>query len=149
MIGTLDRVELAMELTPILTELVNLQPGNYQHPAVRQLSEWLEDPQRTGEEFTYVIGELAEAVSCDMGKEDQDEVYLRYLGKVASEALVVKCPILKDSWEEAAWVVLYLCDNYFFWENFDKQDYASERLSNWIIPDDWQRQHLSESHLKV
>ena len=54
-----NMVHLARELTPIFATLRTLGPGNDHHPAVRQLFNWLADPQRTGEEFHYVIREVA------------------------------------------------------------------------------------------
>ena len=99
-----DTTELNREVTPILEELMTLGPDNDQHPCVRQLSKWLEDPQRSGEEFSYVIGKLAHEV---MGYR-----YSNYLGKLAAEALAGKCLIIEDSWEEVAWIVLYL-NNYY------------------------------------
>ena len=53
-----------------------LESGNDQHPAIRQLFNWLVDPDRTGEEFTYVIGELADNVAYDVRDEGEDHMYL-------------------------------------------------------------------------
>ena len=63
---TPDRPELDRELVPILAELETLGPGNNHHPSTRKIYNWLVDPQRTGDDFTYVIGELGHGVSCLM-----------------------------------------------------------------------------------
>ena len=97
------RSEMVREMTPILTELLSLGPGNDSHPVVLELSNWLQDPQRTGEQFTYVIGDLANEIMHEHGEGD-----CMYLVKAAAEALTVRCPVLKGSWEEAAWLLLFL-----------------------------------------
>ena len=91
--GTTDWDELDRELTPILTELVTLGPCNDQHPSVRQFFDYLMNPKCTGEEFSYVIGELAFEVSGES----------MYLTKVAAETLAVRSPVLTGSWEVVAW----------------------------------------------
>ena len=75
-VGTTDWDELDRELT--------LGPGNDQHPSVRQLFDYLMNPKCTGEEFSYVIGELAFEVSGES----------MYLTKVAAETLAVRSPVL-------------------------------------------------------
>lgn len=54
--------ELNREMSPILAELMTLEPGNYNHPAFKQLFNWLVDQQRTAEEVCYVIGPLQKYV---------------------------------------------------------------------------------------
>ena len=93
-VGTTDWDELDRELAPILTELVTLGPCNDQHPSVRQLFGYLMNPECTGEELSYVIGELAFEVSGES----------MYLTKVAAETLAVRSPVLTGSWEVVAWL---------------------------------------------
>ncbi|CAL4112102.1 unnamed protein product, partial [Meganyctiphanes norvegica] len=57
-VGTTAMSDIDRELTPILAELMALEPGNVHHPTARKLSNWLMDSQRTVEEFMYVIGPL-------------------------------------------------------------------------------------------
>ena len=121
-VGTTDWDELDRELTPILTELLTLGPGNDQHPSVSQLFHYLMNPKCTGEEFTYVSGELAIEVSDEPG----DSMYLT---KVATETLATRSPVLTGSWEKAAWTLLYASQYY------EKQEYgaASDQFNVWII----------------
>ena len=119
--------ELNREMTPILIEMFSLGPGNDSHPVVQKLSKWLQDPQRTGEEFVYVIGELANEITHEHG--DGDPKDCMYLVKATAEALAVKSPILEGSWEEATWLLLYLSRCYVS----KKHGFASHKFSNWII----------------
>ena len=57
-VKTSDMSELNREMSPILTELLKLEPGNFNHPSVKHVFNWLVDPKRTGEEFSYVVGPL-------------------------------------------------------------------------------------------
>ena len=84
---SLDRIALERELTPILTQLLTLAEGNYQDPVINQFFKWLLDTKCTGEEFNYVIGDLAHSIA-----EDENHVYLCI---VAAQALSVKSPILE------------------------------------------------------
>ncbi|CAL4111280.1 unnamed protein product [Meganyctiphanes norvegica] len=151
-IVTINRKEIDREMSPILAELMTLGHGNEQHPAVKELFNWLVDPQRTGEEFAHVIGELADDVFMVMKarflKYVYDEGYCMYLFKVAAEALAVKCPILEGSWEQAAWTLMTVS---FIKHNFDievdnnlesefhsdskepEYSVASDCLSAWVI----------------
>ena len=88
----MDRSKVTKELTPILKELAALSTlGKHKEQpiAVGQLYNWLVDPHRTGEEFTYAIGPLA------------DEVYgdricaFPYLCITAANALAFRCPVLE------------------------------------------------------
>ena len=134
-VTTLDSEQLDRDLTPILAELVTLEPGNKQHPTVRQLFDWLVNPQRTSEEYIYVLGELAERVFSVM--EEHFSEYMRdgmdfpYLCVTAAEALAVRCPVLKGPWEEAAWTLISTT----FRIHLDDPTVlrASERLTAWII----------------
>lgn len=137
-VGTPDRTQLNRKLTPILAELVTLKPGNEQHPVVTQLFNLLVDPQLTGEEYTYIIGELAEEVFRVMEQHFPDYMYDKvcfpYLCVTASEALAVRCPVLEGLWEEAAWTLLvttYCKQPYKFFVSNDLV--VSDRLSAWII----------------
>ena len=62
MISAMEKVKIDKELTPIIAELITLGPENDEHPSVRQLFNWLVDPQRTGEEYAYVVGSLSDDV---------------------------------------------------------------------------------------
>ncbi|CAL4085527.1 unnamed protein product [Meganyctiphanes norvegica] len=119
--GTPHQICLDKELRPILTDLVKLGPGNEKHPSVIQLFNWLVDPHHTGEEFTYVIGPLAKNV--------YNLVHCPYLGKVAAEALAVRCPVLAGFWEQAVWLLISLNSSY----SKDVYGAASDQLSFWII----------------
>ena len=121
------RTELNREITPILIELLSLGPGNDSHSVFQQLSNWLQDPQRTGEEFKYVIGELANEIMSEHG--DGDWKDCMYLVKATAEALTVKCPILEGSWEEVAWLLIFQSQGYVR----KTHGYASLKFSNWII----------------
>ncbi|CAL4105300.1 unnamed protein product [Meganyctiphanes norvegica] len=137
-IGTSNVVELNRELTPILAELVTLAPGNDQHPAVKQLFTWLVNPLRTGEDFLYVTDSLGWHVYKSMEEHFFEHVYngeaverggFTYLGKVVAEALAVKCPILKGSWEQVALSLVNHSTKY----NTEDNGFISDRLGNWII----------------
>ena len=125
--------ELDREMTPIIAELETLSPGNDDHPVVRQLFNWLKDLQRTGEEFTHVIGKVAHDVNEIMRDHFEDYMFefgpCTYLGKLAAEALAVRCPILEGPREEAVCLVLSLCKSYIIYDF----GIASRRLSAWII----------------
>ena len=125
--------DIKREMSPILTELLKLEPGNYNHPAVKQLFNWLVDPKRTGEEFSYVVGPLQGHLAdlLDETDEDFNNCYDdgTYLGKVGLEALARICPVLNGAWEKSA---LSLIE-----ENCDysqkKLGKVSDHLSEWII----------------
>ena len=53
-----------------------------------------------------------------------------YLGLVAAEALALRNPVLVGPWEEAAWFVVWLNNEYSKEYNYG---YASDILSEWII----------------
>ena len=132
-ISTLDMAEVDRELTPIIAEMLRLETdkdmlhlgtGNNLHPVVSQLSKWLQNPHRTGKEFTSIIEDLACKV---MGKR-YSSIWI-YLVKVAAEFLVAKCPKLEGSWEEAAWLLLYISQGYVG----EKYGFDCHKLSLWII----------------
>ena len=128
-VDSIDRAELDRELTPILAEVLMLKSGNDHHPAIRQLFHWLTDPGRTGEEFTYVIGELADNVADDVRAEEgepEEEDHM-YLCITAAQALAVKCPVLEGAWEQAAWTLLIVAGTRHH------GSISSEHLSAWII----------------
>ncbi|CAL4236300.1 unnamed protein product [Meganyctiphanes norvegica] len=115
-VGTPAMIELDREMSPILSEVVMLRSGNKEHPAAKQLSNWLLEPQRTGEEFTYVVGPLRWHL-------EQTGVDSYCLNDISMEALAERCPILEGSWELAAWVLVRVAEVLM----------ASDRLSAWII----------------
>ena len=55
-------VHVDKEMTTTLVDVATLCPGNDHHPAVRYLFNWLVCPQRTAEEFNYLIGPLQEHI---------------------------------------------------------------------------------------
>ena len=62
-IGSPAVAHIDKELTPILTELfLTLGPRIENHPTIRQLVNWLVHPQRTVDEFNYVVGPLGHHV---------------------------------------------------------------------------------------
>ena len=100
-ISTLDMVEVDRAMTPIIAEMLRLETdkdmlhlgtGNNLHPVVSQLSKWLQNPHRTGKEFTSIIEDLACKV---MGKR-YSSIWM-YLVKVESELLVARCPKVEGS----------------------------------------------------
>ena len=127
-----NMVHLARELTPIFATLRTLGPGNDHHPAVRQLFNWLADPQRTGDEFTYVISEVADDAFYVMEDHFPDYVYMEghcmYTYLIVAQALAAKCPVLEGSWEEAAWTLVMNTEN----RNYSNLS-CDPRLSAWTI----------------
>ncbi|CAL4121797.1 unnamed protein product [Meganyctiphanes norvegica] len=131
-----DRTELDKEITPILAELMTLGPGNDQHPAVSHLYNWLVNSQCTGEEFTYVIGELVFEVSMIMQLHFLeylfDEKYCTFLCKISAEALAMKCHVLEGPWEQATWALVVLI--YFKHDTYGYEfSVASNCLCAWIV----------------
>ena len=129
----MDKTRLDRALTPILAELVTIEAGNYQHPTVRQLFNWLVDPQITGEEFTYIIGKLAWDVNDIMEEHFPDYMYghenKMYLCTVAAEALAWRSPVLEGVWELAAWTLVMVID---LWH--DPEDKVSvDQISTWVL----------------
>ncbi|CAL4115477.1 unnamed protein product [Meganyctiphanes norvegica] len=131
-----DRAVIDKELTPILAELVTLGPSNDQHPAIRNLFNWLVNSQRTGEEFTYVIGELIYEVCMIMEEHFLDYMYnegdCTNICKIAAESLAIKCPVLEGPWEHAAWALVMLI--HFKHNQYDyNYSAASDYLCAWTI----------------
>ena len=120
------------ELRPILTELRTVEKGNDKHHAVRKLFRWLADPQRTAEEFSYVIRRLTNDVYAIMKEYFPNFLYQEhtwmYLCRTTAEALgvkhSVKCPVSED-----AWTLVMVTQ--------DKQDgfyrVSNAHLSAWIL----------------
>ena len=127
-----NRVHLARELTPIFATLSTLGPDNDHHPTVSQLFNWLTDPQRTGDEFTYAIREVADDSSYVMEVHFPDYVYMEgycmYQYKIVAEALAAKCPVLEGSWEEAAWTLVFNTEN----RNYSNVSF-DPRLCAWTL----------------
>ena len=134
-VGSPTMAYIDKELTPILAELLTLGPRCEDHPTFRQLFDWLVHPQRTLEEFNYVVGPLGHHVYLVMCEHFSKYMYNRscrysvYLGQAAAEALAVKCPILEGPWEHAAWLVVRILRYY------DLGGLPSDRLTAWIIFD--------------
>ena len=150
-VGTLAMNHIDREMIPIIAELLTLGPGNDHHPNVRKLFSWLVDPMTTVEEFNYVIGPLEYHV-CDIMEEHFND-YLHdetlgcciYLGKVALEALAVRCQVLEVPWETAAWFVVRLCSSYLS----EYYGFASDRLSTWITNSIGDANICSSSYLRI
>ena len=115
------------KLDPVLNEMVQLGPGQYQrHPSISKIFKWLVDPQRTPQEFNYVVGPMGKCNFNDLGRFKN-----LYLGLVAAEALAVKCPdVLDGPWKYAAWFVVLLNSEYCKTYNYG---FVSDNLSDWII----------------
>ena len=125
--------DIYREMSPILTELLKLKPGNNNHPTVKNLFNWLVDPKRTGEEFSYVVGPLQHHLAevLDEIDEDYGNCYDdgSYIGKMGLEAMSIICPILDGHWEKAAFFLAQ--ENCCYSQK--KQGAVSDRLSSWII----------------
>ena len=67
-------------LVPILAELVTLGPGNEQHPSVILLKDWLLDPERTVDDFNYVVGSLGRQVDEIMTRDFKKYTWEHYTG---------------------------------------------------------------------
>ena len=133
-ISVMDRSDINRELTPLLIDLVTLDLGNDEHPSVKKLFNYLVDPDRTGDDFAYVIGDLASEVI-----EKHFPIYVYeddgpciYLAKIAAEALAIKCPVLVGAWEAAALKVLQLwyCRNLLV---FFRMYVLSNHFGGWLI----------------
>ena len=126
--------QIKEELKTTIEKLANLKSRDNQNPAVRNLFNWLVNPQRTGEEFHYVVDELASEVYYDtdqvMPSYVSEDDYCMYLYRIAAEALAVICPVLEGPWEKGAWSLLEKTS-----EEYCKDDYgvASWRLTSWIL----------------
>ncbi|CAL4130167.1 unnamed protein product, partial [Meganyctiphanes norvegica] len=109
--------ELIREVTPLLERVAVLGPGDHEDPAVRQLFEWLADPERTVDEFNYIVGPLRLKVYHDTSawglRRDRLDLYM---GIQAAEALAVRTPVLVGQWEHAAWLVVQTMENLAFLE---------------------------------
>ncbi|CAL4120406.1 unnamed protein product [Meganyctiphanes norvegica] len=116
--------KLNIEIRPVLENLSVSEPGENRETAVSQLSVWLNDTKRTGEEFSYVVGPLGVQV-CDYMT--GNIIFYELVYEVA-EALAVKCPVLEGPWEHAAWFIIHL-------KNTLVLDFGtvSKDLSEWII----------------
>lgn len=129
-VTTSAKVVIDREMTPIIEELLMLQPWNDQYPAVTQLFNWLVEPNRTAGEFVYVVRHLGKDVYYTMQEEydvpDEDRCSL---GKIATEALAAKGLVLEDQWELAAWFVVWFAEYY----DFATYGSVSDHASAWII----------------
>lgn len=135
----LGRMELDRELTPVLEEMLTIEPDFDHHPASGNLFNWLVDPRHTGEEYSYVIGELADRVSSSIEENaieghftdyvlDNDEATFD-IYRSAAEALAFRCPVLEGSWELAAWTLVTSTET----KHQGGAEYLSARFSDWII----------------
>lgn len=133
-VGSPAMVNIDREMTPILAELLTLGPADGNNSTIKQLFNWLVDPQRTVQEFNYVIGPLGQHVHDIMDEHFLNYQYNKdrfctYLGKIAAEALAKKNPILVGHWEYVAWFVVRETCAY---ETL-KLGFSSDCLSDWVI----------------
>ena len=108
--------DLHREMIPILIELLTLESWRSDHPTVKYLYNHLVDQLCTGEEFCYIIEPLHKHVEDIMNNNFKSYVYDTYngvfkkvnshLGRVAAEAIAIKCPILEGPWEHVAWLIV-------------------------------------------
>ena len=129
-VGAPSMAHIDREFIPLIAEVTTLGPGNDQHPTVRHLFNWLVDPQRTAEEFNYVIGPLQNHVYDIMDEHFPDYLYGLgnrniYAGKIAAEALAKRVQVLTGEWDTAGWFVSCL--------NYDSFSDASEQLRSSAI----------------
>lgn len=130
------KTEINKQLLPDLLTLTMLRPRMDQHSAVKKLFKWMLDPQRSADEFLYVIGPLGKS-AWDIMEDINYGYYIQYknigysmyLAKVAAEALAVQCPILDGPWEHVMWLVLAFFGSY----RTDIYGFPSDCLSAWII----------------
>ena len=124
--NSVDQVGIDDKLTTTLEELVSLGPGQYQrHPLISKVFRWLADPQRTPQEFSYVVGPMGCGIFTYNGHYKN-----LYLGLIAAEALATRNPVLKGAWRHAAWFVVWLNSEYRAEYNYG---IVSDNLSEWII----------------
>ncbi|CAL4227521.1 unnamed protein product [Meganyctiphanes norvegica] len=123
-VGTPAMEEIDTELAPILRYLIILGPKYEQPQKYRNFVEWFLHPNRTANQFNYVVGPLRHDVFMEvqMSCDDISE-YPRALCLAAAEALAVRCPVLVGSWEYAAWMVVRIVQSYDL----------GDIVSNWII----------------
>ncbi|CAL4122270.1 unnamed protein product, partial [Meganyctiphanes norvegica] len=128
-VGTSTLDGLNYEMTTKLKKFMKLSPQIDHHPIVRQLFNWLSNPQQsTAEDFIYVMGLVRQNCNIDIGC----SFYLRYLGNVVIGALADRCPILEGSWEQATWSVLEFAGRDEIGTQYS-QRFPSIFLSAWII----------------
>ncbi|CAL4120405.1 unnamed protein product [Meganyctiphanes norvegica] len=124
--------KLNREIRPVLEKLAVLEPGENRKAAISQLSVWLNDTERTGEEFSYVVGPLGVQVFNYM----RAQGLLKQFGNIMfvnvvfnlAEALAVKSPVLEGSWEHATWFFVHLKNTLVVGCGT-----VSKNLSEWII----------------
>ena len=123
---SLSMEALDKELMPVLAEVMELNKhyeGMDDHPSVQWLFKWFSLPERTADEFYYVVGSLLDKITH----------YARgeaiYVLRAAAEALAVRCPVLDGRWDDVAWVI---AGDLGEWKN-KSYGQGSSRLSNWII----------------
>ena len=110
------------QVTPILAEMYALGTRS----SFEELFNWMVEPQRTADEFTYAIGPLDLKVHYIM--RIHFSIYMRFcpnLSQVAAEALAVKSSILEDPRERTTWL--------FLLTKLSGSYYASDRFCTWII----------------
>ena len=113
------------QVTPILAEMYALGTRS----SFEELFNWMVEPQRTADEFTYAMGPLNLKVHNIM--RNHFSIYMRNrffcpnLSQVAAEALAVKSSILEDPRERTTWL--------FLLTKLSGSYYASDRFCTWII----------------
>ena len=132
-VGSPAMAELDREMTPILAELMTVEqkPWDINHPTAIKFFNWLVDKERTGEEFTYIIGPLKWHVIRIMSEHFkqyvEDDYSYGYVDMVAVEALAMKGLVLEDIWEQAGWILVK--DHISFYGC----DIVSSHCSSWIL----------------
>ena len=154
----MDIQRLDKELMPVIAQLMGLSPDqcDEHNPSVIWLRVWLSKPQRTVEEFLYVVHHLQEKVlslveAYYYGTDDRAvEEFCMITGlqhdhacklfdlyqedkavcviKTAAEALSVHSPVLEGKWEKVAWYIFGYLSKYY-----EMYGPGSSKLSNWII----------------
>ena len=86
---------------------MTLEPGNKDHPTIKQVFNWLMDKECTELEWRYLIGPLQKHVSDIMDyflydgrygfKYHSHIAFGLHIGELVAEAIAIKCPVLKGS----------------------------------------------------
>ena len=132
-ISKTEKSHINRELSPVLANLMTMKKRSDQHPAVRQFFKWLADPQRTSEEFSYVIENLPDDVAMFMKehfpKYLYEDHYWMYLCTVTAQALGVTFPVVNGTMTRPAWTLVMVTQD----KNDGFHRVAGAHLSAWII----------------
>ncbi|CAL4185492.1 unnamed protein product, partial [Meganyctiphanes norvegica] len=136
-VDTLAMANVNSQVLPILKELTMIQSRiNFEHPSYRHLFNLLVAPECAVEVFNYIIGPLQLYTYGIVPKRWYGIVWKyrygprgTYVGKLAAEALALRCPVLEGPWETAAWFVVYLNKHF----KAPEYGFVSDIFSTWII----------------